>query len=128
MAVGAQPSAFTVRLIRASRVIKAVAWFCEQVADLLRQIAHIVGWVVLLVGLVKLLFDPYWSLAQLVTPGAGALAVLQGLIWPRRRYADEADEEVPLPDASPEPDADPLPVDVDTESETEAPANPNPDL
>ena len=125
MVAGAPPSVFTVRLARASEVIKAVAGFCEQVAGLLRQIAHIVGWVVLLVGLIKLLVDPHWSLGQLLTPGVGALAVLQGLIWPRRRYADE---EVLLPDAPPEPGADLLPVDVDTGCETEAPATRSLDL
>ena|SRR5215469_12009277 len=125
MVASAPPSAFMLRVARASKVIKAVAGLCEQVAGLLRQIVHIVGWIVLLVGLVKLLVGPHWSLVQFVTPGAGVLAVLQGLIWPRRRYADE---EVLLPDAPPEPGADLLPVDVDTGCETEAPATRSLDL
>jgi hypothetical protein len=56
----------------------------EGVAGLLRELVHAAGWVVLLIGCVSLVFHPHLSVAYLVTPGGGVLAVLQGAIRPRR--------------------------------------------
>jgi hypothetical protein len=63
----------------------------EALANLLRQLVHVVGWVVLLDGSVNLLIDPHLSLTHLVVPGAGSLAVLQGLIKRRERQEDMND-------------------------------------
>jgi hypothetical protein len=81
-----QPSAFARRLAEVSRAVVAVTGLLEQVAGLLRQVVHIVGWLVLLSGSLSLLLQPHLSLDRLITPGAGALAVLQGLIKPQRRH------------------------------------------
>ncbi|GGL03955.1 hypothetical protein Sme01_64730 [Sphaerisporangium melleum] len=71
---------------------------------LLRQLVMIVGWLVLLVGSVRLLLDPPSSLApeHFLTPGAGAAAVVQGLVrmppqwWRTRRPRLDADR-LPAP-------------------------------
>jgi hypothetical protein len=72
----------------ASSVLRAASGLLEAVASVLRQIVHVVGWLVLLVGSVNLLLDPHPSLGHLIVPGAGSLAVIQGLIKPRRRNED----------------------------------------
>jgi hypothetical protein len=76
---------FIRRLGEASKVVSALGAFLEHVATLLRQVVHIVGWLVLLASSVSLLFHPHFSPPALLIPGAGSLAVLQGLIKPRRR-------------------------------------------
>jgi hypothetical protein len=82
----------------ASIVVRAVTAFLEDAAGLLRQLVHVVGWLVLLVGTAKLLIDPHVTPAHLVVPGAAALAVLQGLIRPWWRQGDKCtipDESLP---------------------------------
>ena len=80
--------AFERRLARASKVLSALTEFLEQVAALLRQLVHAAGWLVVLVGCVSLLIHPHLSSEHVIVPGAGALAVLQSLIRPRRQHSD----------------------------------------
>ena len=78
-----------------SKVVRAVSGFLETVADLLRQLAHVVGWLVLLIGSpINMLLDPHLSIGHLIVPGVGSLAVLQGLIKPRQPCKD-ADAATP---------------------------------
>lgn len=80
----AKPSAFIQRLAEASKAIVAVTGLLEDVAGLLRQLVHVVGWLILLYGSVSLLLRPHLSPEHLITPGAGALAVIQHHVRPRR--------------------------------------------
>jgi hypothetical protein len=64
--------------------LAALTGLVESVASLLRQLVHVVGWVVLLVGCVGMALHPHLSLGYLMTPASGVLAVLQGMIRPRR--------------------------------------------
>ena len=84
LVAAAGSSAFDRRLTAVCAVLAAVTRVVESIAGLLRQLVQVAGWVVLLVGCVGLTFHPHLSLAYLVTPGGGALAVLQGVIRPRR--------------------------------------------
>jgi hypothetical protein len=84
------PSAFVQRVAAGRESVVAVTGLLEDVAGLLRQLVLVVGWAVVLWGLVGLFSQPHFSLEHLVTPGAGGLAVLQGLIRPWRRKADRA--------------------------------------
>jgi hypothetical protein len=84
-----QPSALARRLTELSRAVVAVAGLLEQVAGLLRQLVHVVGWLVLLSGSFSLLIHQHLSLAHLMTPAAGALAVLQSLIRSRRQEGSD---------------------------------------
>lgn len=76
------------RLDDASKVVKAVTGLLRQTSSLLRQLVMMVGWLVLLAGSVRLLLDPpsTLELEHFVTPGAGAAAVLQGLMKPPARW------------------------------------------
>jgi hypothetical protein len=80
------------RLVRslddASKVVGAASGLLGQASSLLRQLVMMVGWLVLLVGSVRLLVGPPQTFApeHFLAPGAGAAAVLQGLIrLPARR-------------------------------------------
>lgn len=80
------------RLVRslddASKVIGAASGLLGQATGLLRQLVMAIGWLVLLVGALRLLLRPPETLGpeHFLTPGAGAAAILQGLIrLPRRR-------------------------------------------
>jgi len=91
-----EPSAFVRRVAEISKALAAVAGLVQQAADLvhqvsglLRQLVHAAGWLVLLYGL----FQPHLSPEHLITPGAGALAVLQGLIKLQRRQGSRPDDE-----------------------------------
>jgi len=61
------------------------------VSNLLYDLVHVVGGLVLLEVLIKVLFDPHLSLSQLVAPGVGSLAALPGLIklWRRSRPTND---------------------------------------
>lgn len=85
---GRSPFVQRVAAIRVS--IVAMTGLLEDVAGLLRRLVLVVGWVVVLWGLVRLFSHQVFSLERLVTPGAGALAVLQGLVRPRLRKANGA--------------------------------------
>jgi hypothetical protein len=89
------PSVFVRRLAELSKALAAVTGLLEHVAALLRQLVHVVGWLVLLSGSVSLLLQPHLSPVHLITPGAGMLAVLQGAIKPRRRQAGDPPAVVP---------------------------------
>jgi hypothetical protein len=82
------PSPFERRMARASTLLSAVTDFLMQVAALLRQLVHLAGWIVLLAGCVELLISPHLTTGHLAVPSAGALAVLQSLIKPRRQSPD----------------------------------------
>jgi hypothetical protein len=84
------PSTFVRRVHKASEVIRSVTYFLEATAGLLRQLVHVVGWIVLLAGLTNLLLHPHLSLEHLVVPGAGTLAIVQNLIRCRQRHSDQA--------------------------------------
>jgi hypothetical protein len=73
------------RLGEVSKAIQAVTALLEDVAGLLRQLVHVVGWLVLLAGAVGILVHPQFSPEHLAVPGAGVLAVLQGVIKSRRQ-------------------------------------------
>lgn len=66
----------------ASKVVGAASGLLGQTSGLLRQMVAMVGWLVLLVGSIRLLVVPpaEFTVELLLTPGAGAVAVLQGLI------------------------------------------------
>ena len=70
-------------LDRMTRIVNAASKLLVQVAACMRQVVSVAGWVVLLVSTVSLLVDPHVSLAHLISPGAGALAVLQSVIKAR---------------------------------------------
>lgn len=76
--------AFIRQLAHAPKVLRAVTAFFEQIAGLLRQLVHVVGWLVLLVSAISLLIHPHVTLDHLAVPGAAVLAVAQNLIKPRR--------------------------------------------
>jgi hypothetical protein len=78
-------SAFVRWVAVACGVVTAVTSLLEHVASLLRVLVSIAGWVVLLVGTSEFLMHPYLAPEHLVTPGVGALAVLQGLVRPPQR-------------------------------------------
>jgi hypothetical protein len=80
------PPAFTRRLAQTGQAIDAVTGLIRHIANFLRELVYLVGWLFLLIGAVDLLIHPHLSLEHLAVPGAGALAVLQRLIepWPRR--------------------------------------------
>jgi hypothetical protein len=107
----ATPPALIRHLGEASDVLGAASKFLEAIANLLRQLVHLVGWIVLLDSSINLLLDPHLSSGHLAVPGAGALAVLQGLIRPWRRR--EATNLVIGPDETPLPQID-SPSDVGT--------------
>jgi hypothetical protein len=93
-----------------SKVLAAASQLLEAIANLLRQLVQVVGWLVLLAGSINLLLDPHLSIGHLVVPGAGSLAVLQGMIKPRRRRqsgnATAEASQTALPKAPPPSDAD----------------------
>lgn len=89
------PRGFTRRLSKASNVVRAVTGFLHHVADLLRQLVHVVGWLILLAGSINLLFHPHFSPSELFVPSAGSLAVLQSLLKPRYRPASTRPVRLP---------------------------------
>ena len=96
------PPAVVRRLGEASEVLGAASGFLEAIANLLRQLVHIAGWAVLLYSSIHLLLDPHLTPEHFVVPGAGALAVLQSLIRPRRRNEGMVmSDETPLAQAEP---------------------------
>ena len=80
----ATPPTYVRRLGAVCTALAAVTGVVESFAGLLRQLVHAAGWVVLLIGCVSLVLHPHLSVGYLVAPGGGTLAVLQGVIWPRR--------------------------------------------
>lgn len=91
-------------LDRMSCIVHAASKLLVQVAACMRQVVSVAGWLVLLVSTVSLLIDPHVTLTHLVTPGAGALAVLQSMIKARGLTpADDLDKSgVDLPNDLPE--------------------------
>jgi hypothetical protein len=87
VAPATSPSPFEHRLARAGREVRAVTAFLKQACGLLRQLVCLAVWLVLLTATARLLVQPSPDLGHLVAPGAGALAVLQGLpsTWAARR-------------------------------------------
>jgi len=109
------PDAFRRRLGEASKILGSITGFLEEVANLLRQLVHVVGWLVLLISCASLLVHPHLTPEHLAVPGAGALAVLQSVIRPRRSpRAGNGVISVALPDTVGKlPSADTLlPVDL----------------
>jgi hypothetical protein len=94
-AAGATRPAVIRLLGEASTVLNAASAFLESIAGFFRQLVHVVGWLVLLVGSIDLLINPHVTPAHLAVPGAGALAVLQGLIKPWWRPEAAPDEPRP---------------------------------
>ena len=86
----AKPSTFIKSLTEASLMVSALTDFLEDVADCIRQVAHIAGWIVLLISVVGLLHHQDLSWNHLAAPGAGTLAILQSLIRRKRRRTDKA--------------------------------------
>jgi hypothetical protein len=84
----AQASGFVRWVAGACRVLAAATGLLEYVAGLLRQLVHVVGWLVLLWGAGGLLAHPSLSVGHLAVSGAGALAVVQGLVRSGRRQPD----------------------------------------
>jgi hypothetical protein len=78
------PAAIVERLAKASNALAAVTGLIEEIANLLRQLVHVAGWLLLLYSTIRLMIHPTLSPGHLVVSGAGALAVLQGLIKSRR--------------------------------------------
>ena len=101
----ASPSPFERRLTRAGRDIRAVTALLEQAAGLLRQLVCVAGWLVLLSATITLLFQPHLEPGHLIAPGAGTLAVLQGLTRPGQHAAAAPPRDDPQPTAS-QPTAD----------------------
>jgi hypothetical protein len=96
------------RLEEASKVVRAVTGLLRHTSGLLRQLVMTVGWLVLLTGSVRLLIDPPSTLSpsHFVAPGAGAAAVIQGLIrLPAGRWRPEPAYLVDITDAARTPEA-----------------------
>jgi len=79
MAPAAGRSPFERRLARAGRDVRAATVFLEQACALLRQLVRVAGWLVLLTAIARLFLQPSVGPGYLIAPGAGALAVLQGV-------------------------------------------------
>ncbi|WP_405143448.1 hypothetical protein OG589_38280 [Sphaerisporangium sp. NBC_01403] len=95
------------RLEEASKVVRATTGLLRQMSGLLRQLVMMVGWLVLLAGSIRLLVDPPSTLSpeHFVAPGAGAAAVLQGLIrLPARWWRPEPPSLTDLVDAAGAPE------------------------
>ncbi len=83
-------SRFLRRVAETSKAVAALTGLLEHVAELLRQVLHVAGWLVLLWGSVALPFQAHPSPAHLVAPGAGMAAVFQGLVAGRLRHRKSA--------------------------------------
>jgi hypothetical protein len=68
------------RLVEAAKDADALTGLLRHIAEAMRQLVHVVGWVAILFGTVSLMLHPSVSLVHLLTPSAGALGVLQGVI------------------------------------------------
>jgi hypothetical protein len=79
VAPATSPSPFERRLDRAGINVLAVTVLLEQACGLLRQLVCVAGWLVLLTAAARLLVQPHIAPGHLIAPGAGALAVLQGV-------------------------------------------------
>jgi hypothetical protein len=80
VAPATSPSPFERRLDRAGSDVRAVTILLEQACGLLRQlVVCVAGWLVLLAATARLLVQPHIAPGHLIAPGAGALAVLQGV-------------------------------------------------
>jgi hypothetical protein len=77
--------AFSSKLASAGGVVRTVTLLLEELVGLLRQLVQLTSWLILLTSSVTLLFHPHFSAEFLAIPGAGTMAVLQGIIRPRRR-------------------------------------------
>lgn len=82
----------------ASAVVKATTSLLVQTGHMLRQLVTIAGWLVLLAATVRLLLNPPYALSpqQFLAHGAGAAAVLQGLVkaptrWRKPNSVDAAE-------------------------------------
>ena len=78
------------RLDDASSVVRAASNLLSEVADLVRQLLHIVGWLVLMLGVIRLMIYPHPSPEHLLAPGLAVLAVAQSAIRPGKRGRDIA--------------------------------------
>jgi hypothetical protein len=82
----------TQRLIRklgdATAVASALTALLWQLAECLRQLAHLIGWAVLIVSAIILMIHPVLSPTHFLAPGAGTLAILQSIVKPPRRRHD----------------------------------------
>jgi hypothetical protein len=105
--VGSVASTRTRRLIRklgdVTSVAAALSAFLQQLADCLRQLAHVIGWAVLIISAIALMIHPILSPIHFLAPGAGTLAILQSMIRPQRSRPDDsasapAETDVPSPD------------------------------
>jgi hypothetical protein len=101
LVASASPSPFERRLARAGRDVRAVTLLLEQAAGLLRRIVCVAGWLVLLSATVTLLFQPRLDPGHLIVPGAGTLAVLQGLTPGRARRRQRTSAVPPRDDQQP---------------------------
>jgi hypothetical protein len=97
----ASPSPFERRLARAGRDVRAVTVLLEQAAGLLRQLVCVAGWLVVLSATVTLLFQPRLDPGHLIAPGAGILAVLQGLTPGRAGRRQRTSAGLPRGDQQP---------------------------
>jgi hypothetical protein len=104
VAPATSPTPFERRLDRAGRDVRAVTVLLEQACGLLRQLLCLSGWLVLLTATARLLVQPHMDPGHLIAPGAGALAVLQGVApvraTRRQRTTAEPTRENPQPTAS----------------------------
>lgn len=83
---GEDESRIVGRLDGTTRVVIAASGLLNQIAGFLRQLVSVIGWLALVVGAISSLTHPRLSLAHLLVPGTGALAVLQSAIKPRRKH------------------------------------------
>jgi hypothetical protein len=97
----AGPSTFERRLARAGGDVRAVTVLLEQAAGLLRQLVCVAGWLVLLYATIALLLQPRLDPGHLIAPGAGTLAVLQGLTPARARRPQRTPAVPPRDDQQP---------------------------
>lgn len=82
---------FVRRMARAELYVAAVSAFLERIAHMLRRLVQVFGWLVLLYWTVRLPFRPELSVAHLLTPGGGVLAVVQGIVK-RPRWTERANK------------------------------------
>jgi len=56
------------RVAEVSNALRAASAFLEAVADVLRQLLYVVGWLALLLGIVELLISPHETFARFTEP------------------------------------------------------------
>lgn len=87
-----QPQAAS-RVDKTRSVLSDLTGLLRALSDLLRELAAVVGWVVVLLSTCDLIVRGHISPTELIPPGGGALAALQRYVRPRTDRAGK--DEIP---------------------------------